>query len=208
MPTRILLVRHGATQLTADDRFAGSSDTELSAAGRQQVERLAERLRGVPLAAAYASPARRTIETARILASPHGIDVVAESRLREIAYGHWEGHTRDEVRTLFAKEYMRWEEDPLAHAPQGGDSGMDVLKRALPALRSIVRRHPDQTVLVVSHKGTNRLLISALLGLDPRSYRKRLNQEPAALNVLDFADAAGPQLRLLNDTAHYARCPL
>ena len=77
MPTRIYLVRHGATDLTADDRFAGSSDVPLSDTGRRQVASLAERLRGEDLDAIYASPLQRTVETARILATQYGGEVPA-----------------------------------------------------------------------------------------------------------------------------------
>ncbi len=91
MPTRIYLVRHGATDLIAEDRFAGSSDVPLSDAGRRQVASLAERLRGEDLDTIYASPLQRTVETARILGVPHGLEPIAEPGLREIDYGHWEG---------------------------------------------------------------------------------------------------------------------
>ena len=70
--TRIYLVRHGATELTAEDRFAGETDVALSDIGREQLRKLAVRLAGEPIAAVYASPLGRTMETARILGAPHG----------------------------------------------------------------------------------------------------------------------------------------
>ena len=72
MKTRVFLVRHGATVLSAEDRFAGATNVELSDEGRRQVEALSRRLAGQPIAAFYASPLDRTMETARILAGPHG----------------------------------------------------------------------------------------------------------------------------------------
>lgn len=207
VPTRILLVRHGATQLTAEDRFAGSSDIPLSNEGLAQIGRLRVRLSEVPIVAAYASPLQRTMESARILAEPHGLKVQADSALREIDYGRWEGLTRDAVRERFAEEYALWEEDPLVMAPAGGESGLTVVGRVLPAVRQIVERHRHQTVLVVSHKGTNRLLISSLLGFDMRSYRDRLEQSPAALTILDFLSEVRPRLKLFNDISHYDAYP-
>jgi broad specificity phosphatase PhoE len=120
MPTRVFLVRHGATALTAEDRFAGSTDAPLSDEGRRQVASLAERLKGEMLDADYV-------------------------------------------------------------APDGGESGLSVLNRAPPMTRLIVERHRHRSVLVISHKGTNRLLISSLLGFDIRGYRDRLDQSAAAL---------------------------
>jgi hypothetical protein len=117
MPTRIYLVRHGATDLTAEDRFAGSSDVPLSDEGRRQVACLAERLKREKLDAVYASPLRRTMETARTLALPHGLEPIAEPGLREIDYGHWEGLRRSEVESTFQAEYAVWQEDPFASRP-------------------------------------------------------------------------------------------
>lgn len=207
MPTRIFLVRHGATSLTAEDRFAGSTEVALSDEGRRQIASLAERLKGESVDAFYASPLQRTMETASILAAPHCMQPVAEQALREIDYGHWEGLTRSEVEATFRKEYAIWEEDPFTVAPIGGESGINVLNRALPVMRRIVEQHRHRSVVVVSHKGTNRLLISSLLGFDVRGYRDRLDQSPAALTILDFMNEVRPRLRLFNDVSHYDGIP-
>ena len=63
-------------------------------------------------------------------------------------------------------------------------------------------------MLVVSHKATIRLLLSSLLGFDPRRYRDNLDQLPAALNIVDFKDPAHARLTLFNDTSHYAEAGL
>jgi broad specificity phosphatase PhoE len=127
--------------------------------------------------------------------------------LREMGHGHWEGLTRREVEARFPDEYAAWEEDPFTYAPQGGESGVAVLARALPAVRDIVVRHAGGRVLVVSHKATIRIVLSSLLGFDVRGYRDRLDQAPACLNVLDFRDAVRARLMLFNDTSHYADSP-
>ena len=206
--TRIFLVRHGATVLTAEDRFAGATDVQLSDEGREQVRHLARRLGGQAISAIYASPLGRTLETARILAEPHGIPVQARDGLREISHGRWEQMTRREVEAQFPDEAAAWDEDPYTFAPQGGESGLAVTARALPVLIEIVRAHPAANVLVVSHKATIRLLLSSLLGFDPRRYRDNLDQLPAALNIVDFKDPAHARLTLFNDTSHYAEAGL
>ena len=88
--------------------------------------------------------------------------------LREISHGHWEGLTRREVEETYPSEYAAWEEDPFTFAPAGGESGVSVLARALPAIREIVTSHVGERVVVVSHKATIRLLLSSLLGFDAR----------------------------------------
>jgi broad specificity phosphatase PhoE len=190
--------------LTAEDRFAGSTDVSLSDEGRDQARRLAQRLADLPVKAVYASPLGRTMETARILAQPHTCEVRARDGLREIAHGHWEQLTRHEVEAQYPEEAAAWEEDPYTYAPPGGESGLAVTARALPALIEIVRQHEGQPVIVVSHKATIRLLLSSLLGFDPRRYRDNLDQNPAALNIVDFRDPVRARLMLFNDTSHYS----
>jgi broad specificity phosphatase PhoE len=203
MSTRVFLVRHGAT-LLAEDHFAGAIEVPLSEVGRQQSHRLAERLAKHSFAAVYASPLGRAMETAHILAAPHGLPVSPVAGLGEIAHGRWEGLTRVEVTTKYPEELARWEEDPYTSAPQGGETGLAVTARALPALLDLVRTHPDASVVAVSHKATVRLLVSALLGLDPRHYRDRLEQNLAALTIVEFREPAHARLLLYNDTSHYA----
>jgi len=205
--TRIYLVRHGATTLTAEDRFSGDIGVDLSDDGRSQARQLAARLQDDGIAAVYCSAMSRAIETAKIVAEPHGLEPQTRDGLREIGHGRWEGMTRRDVEAQFAAEYAQWSEDPFTFAPEGGESGVAVLARALPALREIVVKHDGARVLVVSHKATIRILLSSLLGFDPRGYRDRLDQAPACLNVIDFRDPGHARLMLFNDTSHYAGQP-
>ncbi len=207
MSTRLFLVRHGATQLTAENRFAGAVGVDLSEEGRVQVRRLSERLAGDDIAAIYTSPLSRTMETAEILAKPHGLAPLREDGLREISHGRWEGLTRAEVEERFPGEYETWESDPFTFAPEGGETGRAVLARALPVIRRIVVAHAGSTVLVVSHKATLRLLLSSVLGIDARGYRDRLDQSPACLDVVDFKDPSRARLMTFNDVSHYQDHP-
>jgi len=201
--TRVFLIRHGATELSAEDRFAGAVDVLLSDGGRDQARRLGARLAREPITVAFASPMTRTMETARLVVEPQGIAVTAVDGIREIAHGRWEGKTREEVEREYPEEYARYEYDPFSFAPVDGETGLSVTARALPALLKIVEDHCDERIVVVSHKATIRLLLSSLLGFDPRKYRDRLDQSPCALNILDFKDVAHPRLTLFNDTSHY-----
>src|SRR5712671_681566 len=201
--TRVFMVRHGATVLSAEDRFAGATDVALSDEGREQTRRLAQRLSREKIAAIYASPLGRTVETAQILAAPHKLQVQTRDGFREINHGRWEQMTRREVEKRFPEEAAEWEKDPYTFAPLGGESGLAVTARALPVLIQLVREHPGENILVVSHKATIRLLLSSLLGFDPRRYRDNLDQKPAGLNIVDFRDATRARLTLFNDTSHY-----
>jgi broad specificity phosphatase PhoE len=206
-PTRLFLVRHGATTATEEGRFSGSSGAELSDQGRWQAARLGDRLSQQHITAVYSSPLSRALETARIIARHCRLEPVIRDGLREIGHGHWEGMKREDVERQFSAEYAAWEADPFTFAPEGGESGVAVLARVLPVIREIVTAHAGGQLLVVSHKATLRLLLSSLLAFDPRGYRDRLDQSPACLNVVDFRDPVRVRLMLFNDTSHYADRP-
>ncbi len=207
MVTRLYLIRHGATTLSAEDRFAGAIDVPLSEDGFHQAGRLGRRLADDNVAAVYSSPLQRCLATARAVSEPHQLSPIVRDGLREIAHGRWEGLRRSEVEQQFGEEYAAWEADPFTFAPIGGESGLEVLARALPIIREIVLAHTGRNVAVVSHKATLRLLISSLLGFDARGYRDRLDQNPACLNIVDFRDTVRARLMLFNDTSHYTDQP-
>ncbi|HXW04962.1 MAG TPA: histidine phosphatase family protein [Vicinamibacterales bacterium] len=205
--TRLLLVRHGATDATEEGRFSGASGAELSERGRWQAERLGERLRTQSIVRVYSSPLSRALDTARIIGRHCALDPVIRDPLREIDHGHWEGLQREEVEQRFPEEYAAWEADPFTFAPERGESGVAVLARALPVIREIVVTHQGEQVVVVSHKATLRLVLSSLLGFDARGYRDRLDQSPACLSVVDFRDPVRARLMRFNDTSHYEDRP-
>lgn len=207
MVTRLLLVRHGATSATEEGRFSGAEGAQLSEEGRWQAARLGDRLAHQSIAAVYSSPLSRALDTARIIARPCRLEPIVRDDLREIGHGHWEGMTRADVEREFGDEYAAWEADPFTFAPDGGESGVAVLARALPVVRDIVTAHHGQLVVIVSHKATLRLVLSSLLGFDARGYRDRLDQSPACVNVVDFKDPVHARLMLFNDTSHYSDRP-
>ncbi len=205
--TRLYLIRHGATSLTTEDRYSGGTDIDLSDEGRWQAGCLAKRLADDKIVAVYSSPMRRTIETATIIGQPNQLSPNIRAGLHEIHHGRWETMSRAEVEAKYPEEYAEWQEDPFTFAPQGGESGVMVMARALPVIREVVLNHTGQTVAVVSHKATIRLILCSLLGIDARGYRDRLDQSPACLNILDFKDPVRVRLMLFNDVSHYVDQP-
>jgi hypothetical protein len=147
---------------------------------------------------------------------PHAVYTFRHTLVRDAAYagllksrrGHLHAAIANALEQQFPEEAAAWEKDPYTFAPVGGESGLTVTARALPVLMDIVRAHSSGNVLVVSHKATIRLLLSSILGFDPRRYRDNLDQNPAALNIVDFKDPVNARLTLFNDTSHYAEAGL
>ena len=154
------MVRHGATVVSAEDRFAGASDVALSDEGREQIRQLAERLSNEKIAAVYASPLGRTVETAQILAAPHELEVQTRDGLREISHGRWEQMTRREVEEKYPEEAAEGNWNPLPVAPVG--ESVWPYARALPVLSaglSIRAKTPRR-----SHKATIRCCLAHCWG--------------------------------------------
>jgi phosphoserine phosphatase len=163
--TKVLLVRHGATEWNHTKRAQGHADIELDDEGRQQAMHVANELAGYEIAAVYSSDLKRALDTAAPIAATHHVGVTADPAFREIDQGAWEGLHVDEIR-------RRWPElwGPARHycARPGGESPQQVRRRALAGLARVVARHPGETVVIVSHGGTIRWLSAEALGYDDK----------------------------------------
>jgi broad specificity phosphatase PhoE len=149
--TRILLARHGETDWNREHRWQGQSDTPLNDTGREQARALAEELAGEPLDAVYSSDLIRAHETARVVAEQRGLDVVAIRDLRERSFGSLEGLTTDEIQARYPGIELPWSD---------GETREAMAERVLGALQRIAETHPDAHVLVVSHGGPLRAVLT------------------------------------------------
>jgi broad specificity phosphatase PhoE len=161
--TTLLLVRHGETDWNREGRWQGHSDTRLNDVGREQAAGLASELDGVDVV--YASDLARARETADILAGGLGLEVHVDPRLRERSFGAWEGLTAAEIEARFADAHGRWlaGEGPGADDAEPFDS---FAARVHAFLENVLARHPGETVLVVAHGGSIRVIHAAASGLD------------------------------------------
>jgi broad specificity phosphatase PhoE len=205
--TRVLLVNHGETEWSAEDRFSGASDVLLSARGQWQAEQLAERLASERVGAIYSSPLQRALQTAEMIAGRHALRPIITVGLGEMDFGDWEGRVRGDVLRDYAPVYGAWTRDPATVRTPRGESGYDVATRAVAAVKEAARAHAGQTIVVAGHRTVNRIVLCQLLGINLAGYRERLAQDPAALNDLEIDARGRGHLRLLNETAHLVASP-
>src|SRR5512143_2938049 len=164
--TIMLLVRHGRSVWNAAGRIQGQIDIELDEVGRQQAERIADRLECEPIAAIYSSPLLRARSTAETIAARFNRPVTPDARLMEYDFGAISGMTWDEVAETHPDLANRWLEDPWA-VPVGGSEGrVKFAARVMSAMQDICTRHPAEHVAVVAHGGTFGVYLTAMLGLD------------------------------------------
>jgi adenosylcobinamide kinase/adenosylcobinamide-phosphate guanylyltransferase len=126
-----------------------------------------------------------------------------DPRLREMAFGAWEGLAWSEVGKRYPQEWAAWQADPLAISPPGGETLAQVAVRMQSMFDSIVEEHSDRCVALVSHGGPLRVLLSLALGLPPQAHW-RFQVDPASISELCVCDGEAFVVRL-NDTAHLAR---
>lgn len=160
---RIYLLRHGETEWNRQRRVMGSLPIALSGTGVQQARALAEALARRPLAAVYSSPLRRAMQTAEILAAPHGLQPVPVPDLTELSFGEWEGKSWEELRLL--RLYQEWRADPTSVTLPGGGTIAQVQERAVAALERLRATHPEQRLAVVSHAEVIKCLLCHYLGI-------------------------------------------
>lgn len=190
----VFFVRHGEVEGNSGERrtFAGWGDKPLTSRGEKQAAAVAARLKREPLAAVYASDLQRACRTGDKIAESHGLTARCLPELREVNYGAWEGLTEKEVADGWGLLWQKRVADPLNVAPPGGESYADLWERVHPAWRQISLRHPDESIVIVGHNGSLRVLLCHLLGT-PLQFARRIHLSNCGLSRADIKriDAGG-----------------
>ena len=197
----IYLVRHGETEPNRRGLALGRRDVPLAEHGVWQAGRLAVALSGERLAAVYSSPLQRCLDTARAVASCHGLEVRVEERLIEMDIGDLEGLTFAEISSRFPGLLERWAGGPGPSVVMpGGERLLDVQERAWALVEELRERHREEQVVAVTHNFVILSLLARVLGIDLSQFR-RLRHSLAAISMVQF-DARGLTVERLNDTCH------
>jgi ribonuclease H / adenosylcobalamin/alpha-ribazole phosphatase len=199
--TRLLLLRHGQTELSVQRRYSGRGDPALTELGRRQAEAAARYLaqRG-GIAAVISSPLQRAYDTAAAAAQGLGLDVTIDDDLIETDFGAWEGLTFTEAAERDPELHRRWLRDTSIEPP-GGESFDDVMARVCRARERIVERYQGATVLVVSHVTPIKTLLRLALDAGP-GILYRLHLDLASLSIAEFYSDGVTSVRLVNQTGY------
>jgi len=163
--TKILLARHGETEWNVEEVFRGRIDVELDETGIKQAKLLAKYLSNLKLGAIYSSPLKRALQTAEIIASYHKLNVEVAPGLIDLDYGKWQGLPHQEVKDKYKELYAQWIASPDKVKMPDGESLDNVRERAIAVVDNVIAKY-EGTVVLVSHRVVNKVLICALLGLD------------------------------------------
>jgi broad specificity phosphatase PhoE/ribonuclease HI len=201
--TRIILVRHGETALTAQGRYSGRGDVPLSEQGEAQAMAAGGRVAGIAreVTAVVTSPLSRCVRTAELIAAEvGGADVTVMPDLIECDFGEWEGLTFAEAQERWPDAMNAWLDSPRV-APPGGESFETVAKRARAALGTVLRSYPSGVIVVVSHVSPIKLILRDALAAND-AFLHRLFLDAAGVSTMDVWPDGNIAVRSVNETAH------
>ncbi|MDY7006215.1 MAG: histidine phosphatase family protein [Cyanobacteriota bacterium] len=201
MSLKLYFIRHGETTYSKTGGYCGILDPELTPEGLEMAEQFAKTHSSLNWTAAYVSPKKRTIATAKPLCEAVGLEMQIRDGLKEIAYGQWEGETPETVNRDYHDEYVRWLTDPGWNSPTGGEKGIDIARRSSQVIQEIQDNHETGNVLVVSHKATIRIMLCDLLGIDIGRYRDRIAMLVGGVSIVEMCHH-GPLLHCLSDRCY------
>ncbi len=209
MVKTLYLVRHGETGREDKGRYKGSLDVPLSEEGENQIRQSADlianyigrsakeqrvsylaSIHGATLDnragnVLYCSTLIRAKRSADIIGEKLGLSAMPIHDLRERSFGQWEGMSFDEIKDAYPKEFNQWAGNPLRYSPPGGESTLDVKKRVIPALRSILKSHASGNIIIAAHGGVNRIILCHLAGI-PLKNIFRIEQAYGCVNIIEF----------------------
>ncbi len=182
---RLLLVRHAMCDPVGISIAGRARGVRLNEEGRVQAAELGCFLAAIPLAAVYTSPLERARETAEAIARPHGIEVREEPALIEIDFGAWTGRSLAELATL--GDWRNWNEHRSTARPPNGESMLEVQDRVHGGVDSIRRRHPQSTVVAVTHADVAKALVARYLGVSLDNLA-RFEIAPGSVSSIDLGE--------------------
>jgi probable phosphoglycerate mutase len=196
----LVLVRHGSTQHSAERRFSGRNQLELTEAGIGQAQALATRAERWGARAIVSSPLLRAMQTAEVIAAELDLPVTVDEGFAEVDFGEWEGLTFSEARRAHPAAHDAWLAAPDS-APPGGESFAEVTRRVQRARDSVVRANPDGSVIVVTHVTPIKTLLRLALDAPPIAMF-RIHLDTASVSIVDYYADGNASVRLVNDVSH------
>jgi len=179
--------------------YRGRTDVNLDEVGIKQAELLGKQLSNWELEAIYSSPLRRAIDTANTIARYQKISVHTAEGLIDFDYGEWQSLPEQEVKRLYPTLHDEWHINPHKVRMPGGESLEDVKRRAIEVVNDILSEYQGSIVLV-SHRVVNKVLICSLMGLD-NSYFWNIRQDVGGITIFNYVDGRFVLTRH-NDTSH------
>jgi broad specificity phosphatase PhoE len=197
--TKIYLLRHGETAWNITKVFRGRAEVPLTDNGRKQAEYAAQFLVNKGIKAIYSSPLSRALETAQAVGKALNLEPIIDGHLTGLNFGPWQGRPYEEIEKEYPDQFHLYKTEPHLFRIQGGETLDEAMQRGLAVVKDVEKRHPKDTVLLVTHRVIYKLILLGILGLDSSRFWQL---KPDTASVSEFDTTPGGYVIIkFNDTS-------
>lgn len=184
---KLILVRHALTVDNQKSRLSGHIDSSISEEGREQIDKITNYLKDFDIDKIYTTTSSRTKDTVKKLSELKSIEIIEKESLKEISFGDFEGLTFDEIKDKYPKEFQDMIEKGYEYKYPNGESLIDSYNRVCIELDNIISNNDDRTILICSHVGTIRNIITYLIS-NSYKYHWNFKIDNGSVTILEVQD--------------------
>ena len=196
---KLILVRHALTVDNQKSRLSGHIDSSISEEGKEQIDKITNYLKDFDIDKIYTTTSSRTKDTVKKLSELKSIEIIEKESLKEISFGDFEGLTFDEIKDKYPKEFQDMIEKGYEYKYPNGESLIDSYNRVCIELDNIISNSDDRTILICSHGGTIRNIITYLIS-NSYKYHWNFKIDNASVSVVEV-DNGFAVINKLNETS-------
>ena len=184
---KLILVRHALTVDNQKSRLSGHIDSSISEEGKEQIDKITNYLKDFDIDKIYTTTSSRTKDTVKNLSELKSIEIIEKESLKEISFGDFEGLTFDEIKDKYPKEFQDMIEKGYEYKYPNGESLIDSYNRVCIELDNIISNNDDRTILICSHGGTIRNIITYLIS-NSYKYHWNFKIDNGSVTILEVQD--------------------
>ena len=184
---KLILVRHALTVDNQKSRLSGHIDSSISQEGKEQINKITNYLKDFDIDKIYSTTSSRTKDTVKKLSELKSIEIIEKESLKEISFGDFEGLTFDEIKDKYPKEFQHMIQKGYEYKYPNGESLIDSYNRVCIELDNIISNNDDRTILICSHGGTIRNIITYLIS-NSYKYHWNFKIDNGSVTILEVQD--------------------
>ena len=184
---KLILVRHALTVDNQKSRLSGHIDSSISEEGKEQIDKITNYLKDFDIDKIYTTTSSRTKDTVKKLSELKSIEIIEKESLKEISFGDFEGLTFDEIKDKYPKEFQDMIEKGYEYKYPNGESLIDSYNRVCIELDNIISNNDNRTILICSHGGTIRNIITYLIS-NSYKYNWNFKIDNGSVTILEVQD--------------------
>lgn len=184
---KLILVRHVLTVDNQKSRLSGYIDSSISEEGKEQIDKITNYLKDFDIDKIYTTTSSRTKDTVKKISELKSIEIIEKESLKEISFGDFEGLTFDEIKDKYPKEFQDMIEKGYEYKYPNGESLIDSYNRVCIELDNIISNNDNRTILICSHGGTIRNIITYLIS-NSYKYHWNFKIDNGSVTILELQD--------------------